>query len=253
MFKSALALALAFAASTLTLTSQSAHAASCSTGFIEAYKKVIVEIKTIGVAVKDKKVPTNLVSAVRACNRLEGSFTGYRCEVGTQTAGADDLSDACLQIREMAKSLNIEIPSETPPPKTADANTAVSVGLALQIKNAGEISKVVAAPKSFYFINGRSYDLASSVLVKGEVRCTIAFPGIEKSSTPAQAGQVLKANLITEEVAHDHYYTRVAFEGVNWTLDCAKHAYSADEAKTGTTFGELKAALGSNADFAYQN
>lgn len=250
MFKSALVLAFMFVAS-------QAHAGPCSTGFIEAYKKVIVEIKTIGVAVKAKEIPKNLVSAVRACDRLESSFNGYRCEVGTQTAAAGDLQQACAQIRELAKSLDIEIPPKTPTPKTAQANTPVSVlapaGLAVRLNNAAELSKVIAAPKGFFFINGGLYDFASSVMVKSDVRCTIAFPGIEKSSVPARAGQVLKANLITEEVAHDHFYTRVSFEGVNWTLDCSKHAYSADSANTGVTFGELKAALGTNADFAYQN
>lgn len=255
MFK-LLLVTLSFVASTLALESR-AHAGACSTGFIEAYKKVVVEIKTIGVAIKANKTPTTLATAVKACNKLEGSFPGYTCEVGTQTATSADLAPACVEIREMAKSLNIEIPPDVPAPKTAQPNTPVAhfapTGLALQIKNVAEFTKSISNPKLYFFIGGKVYDYASSVLVKNEVRCTIAFPGIEKSATAPQAGQVVKSNLISEEVAHDHYYTRITFAEVNWTLDCTKHAFSAESANTGITFGELKAAFGSNANFAYQN
>ncbi len=248
------ALALSVPSQAQTASGQSNYE-TCSTGFIEAFKKVVIEIKTIAVYVKDGEKPPNIPQALKACNTLERSFPNNRCEIGTQTVSTAQLGEACSSLRELANSLGVQAPAEVPPPTAWQVNDATPVsalphnGLVVQVNNAAEIHRAMTNPKLFYFIGGQTFDFQSSILVQSGVRCTLALPPPANSVSAIGNGNVLRSSLIAEQTTHDHMYTRIALSGANWTIDCSKHEWG--QAKGGITFGELRHAFGSVLSFSY--
>lgn len=231
---------------------------TCSPQFIEAYRRVVMNIKLIKVFQQMGSRPTNLAASVRSCNRLEKTFVNYSCKVGEQDAKPTDLSPQCTQIRTAADKLGIQVPADVPEPLKTDVTDDTAVvtfnltGLKMTMKNSAEFVRAIKSSKSVYFIDGRVYDLPSSIMVNAAVRCTIDTPAKAEILIPSQDNVQLQSKFVEEDIKSENYVTSLSFLGVNWTVECSKHIYAASETQNGLSFGDLKSAFGANAEFTYE-